>query len=197
MSQSAAERRSSRQVPRRYGTLIGAALAAGLLTGGVAAAFGPATVSSTARVGLPLTSLTPANSVAIAESNLVMVNALNSGTSLGTVRGDIQVTCSTSGILSVTARAGTAAQAEAMANAVAESYIGYSGSVGLPAGHIPAVMVQAATSASGMTRDMRLLVGVLLGAASGLLIGVIAALANRRRLTLTRYPVSGYLAAGR
>ena len=48
-----------------------------------------------------------------------------------------------------------------------------------------------------MTRDMRLLVGVLLGGASGLLIGVIAALANRRRLTLTRYQVSGNLVAGR
>jgi hypothetical protein len=197
MSQSAAELRSSRQVPRRYGTLIGAALAAGLLTGGVAATFGPATVSSTAQVGLPLTSLTQADSVAIAESNIVMVNALNSGMSLGTVRSDVQVTGQTPGFLSVTARAGTAGQAEAMANAVAESYIGYSGSVGLPAGHIGAVMVHAATSASGMTRDMRLLVGVLLGAASGLLIGIIAALANRRRLTLTRYPVSGYLAAGR
>jgi hypothetical protein len=105
MSQSAAEQRSSRQVPRRYGILIGAAVAAGLLTGGVAATFGPAMVSSTARVGLPLTSLTPADSVAIAESNIVMSNALNPGMSLGTARGDIQVTGSTSGFLSVTARA--------------------------------------------------------------------------------------------
>jgi len=197
MSQSAAELRSSRQVPRRYGTLIGAALAAGLLTGVVTAAFGPATVSSTALVALPVTSLTPANSVTIAESNLVMVNALNSGTSLGTLRGDVQVKSPTPGILSVTARGVTAAQAEATANVVAESYIGYSDALGSPAGHIPAVMLKAATSASGMTRDMRLLVGVLLGVASGVLIGVIAALANRRRLTLTRYPVSGDLAAGR
>jgi len=197
MSQSAAELRSSQQVPRRYGILIGAAVAAGLLTGGVAASFGPATVSSTARVGLPLTSLTQADSVAIAESNLVMINALNTGASFGTVPGDVQVTSPTSGVLSVTARAGSVGQAEATANAVAESYIDLSGSVGSPAGHIPADMLQAATSASGMTRDARLLVGVLLGAASGLLIGVIAALANRRRLTLTRYPVSGSLAAGR
>ena len=193
MSQSAAELRSSQQVPRRYGILIGAAVAAGLLTGGVAATFGPATVSSTAQVGLPLTSLTPADSVALADSNLVMVNALNSGTSLGTLRAGVQVTSPTSGVLSVTARAGTAVQAEATANAVAESYIGYSDAFGSPAGHIPADMLKPATSASGMTRDMRLLVGVLLGAASGLLIGVIAALANRRRLTLTRYPLSGDL----
>jgi hypothetical protein len=197
MSQLATDLRSSRQVPRRYGTLIGAAVVAGLLTGGVAAAFGAATVSSTAQIALPLTSLTTANSVAIADSNLVMINALNLGASFGTVPGDVQVTSPTSGVLSVTARAGSAAQAEATANAVAESYIGYSGSVGNPAGHIPAILIKPATSASGMTRDMRLLVGLLLGVASGLLIGVIGALANRRRLTLTRYPVSGNLAAGR
>jgi hypothetical protein len=197
MSQLATELRSSRQVPRRYGTLIGAAVVAGLLTGGVAAAFGPATVSSTALVALPLTSLTQANSVAIAESNFVMINALNLGASFGTVPAAVQVTSPTSGVLSVTARAGSVGQAEATANAVADSYIGYSGSVGNPAGHMSAIMLKPATSASGMTRDMRLLVGVLLGMASGLLIGVIAAFANRRRLTLTRYPVSGNLTAGR
>src|ERR1700722_14008489 len=178
MSQLAAELRSSRQVPRRYGILIGAAVTAGLLTGGVAASFGSAMVSSTAPVGLPLTSMTKADSVAFAESNIVMLNALNSGEWLGNARGDIQVTSPTSAMLSVTAQAGSAGQAEAMANAVAESYISFSGAMGSPAGHIPAQMLQAATSASGMTRDMRLLVGVLLGGASGLLIGVIAALAN-------------------
>ncbi len=197
MSQSAAGLRSSRRVPARSGILIGAAVAASLLTGVVTAGFGSATVSSTALVALPLTSLTQSDSVAIADSPNVMINALNMGASFGTVPGDVQVTSPSSGVLSVTARAGSAAQAEATANAVAESYISYSGSVGSPAGHMPAIMLKAATSASGMTRDMRLLVGVLLGVASGLLIGVIAALANRRRLTLTRYPVSRDLAAGR
>jgi hypothetical protein len=197
MNQSAAGLRSSQQVPRRYGVIIGAAVTAGLLTGGVAAAFGSATVSSTALVALPVTSLTQADSVAIAQSYLVMVDALNSGMSFGTFRGDLQVTSPRAGVLSVSARAGTVTQAEATANAVAESYIGLSGSVGSPAGHIPAELLKPATSASGMTRDMRLLVGVLLGMASGLLIGVIAALANRRRLTLTRYPVASDLVAGR
>jgi ABC-type uncharacterized transport system permease subunit len=46
-------------------------------------------------------------------------------------------------------------------------------------------MLQSATSASGVTRVMRLLLGVMLGVASGMLIGVIAAFASRR-LTLTR-----------
>lgn len=185
MNQSAAGLRSSRPVPGRYGLIIGAAVTAGLLTGGVAAAFGSATVSSTAQVALPVTSLTQANSVAIAEGNPMMSGALNSRASCGTFRSNLQVTSPRPGVLLVNARAGTAVQAEEAANAAAERYIALSGSVGSPAGHIPAVLLKSATSASGMTRDMRLLVGVLLGMASGLLIGVIAPLANRRGLTLT------------
>jgi hypothetical protein len=80
----------------------------------------------------------------------------------------------------VSARAGTAAQAEATANAVAESYIGYDRSAGSPAGHLPAVMLQPATTASGAAGLMRLLAGLMLGVASGVLTGIIAALANRR-----------------
>ncbi|MGD0064447.1 MAG: hypothetical protein ABSB76_13520 [Streptosporangiaceae bacterium] len=105
---------------------------------------------------------------------------LSAGTSLGTVRGEVQARSLAPYVLSVSARAGTAAQAVATANAVAESYIGYAGSAGSPAGHMPAVMLQPATSASGVTRVMRLLAGVLLGVASGALIGVIAAFASRR-----------------
>ncbi len=94
------------------------------------------------------------------------------------------------GHLSVSARAGTAAQAEATANVVAESYIDLAGSAGSPAGHMPAVILQPATSASGAAGLMRLLVGAMLGLAAGVLTGVIAALANRR-LTLTRGPIPG------
>jgi len=115
---------------------------------------------------------------------------LSPGTSLATVRGEVQVSSPRPDVLSVSARAGTAAQAEATANAVAESYIGYAGSAGNPAGHMPAVMLQPAMSGSGAAGLMRLLVGAMLGVASGVLIGVIAALAYRR-LILTRGPVPG------
>jgi hypothetical protein len=189
MSQSALELRSSRQVFRRYGILVGAAVAASLLAGVVTAAFSPAMVTSTALVALPASTLTSAAAVAIADSDPVLAGALprlSPGTSFGTVRGQVQVTNPAPYVLSVSARAGTAAQAEATANAVAESYIGYAGSAGSPAGHIPAVMLQSAMTASGATQLMRLLAGVMLGLASGVLTGVIAALANRR-LTLTRY----------
>ena len=199
MSQSASELRSSRQVFRRYGILIGAAVAASLLAGVVTAAFSPAMVTSTALVALPLSSLTSTGAVAIADSDPVLAGALprlSPGTSLGTVRGEVQARSLAPYVLSVSARASTAAQAEATANAVAASYIGYAGAAGSPAGHMPAIMLQPATSASGAASFTRLLVGVMLGLASGVLTGVIAALANRR-LTLTRCPVPGDLAPSR
>jgi hypothetical protein len=184
MSQSAPDLRSSRQIFRRYRFLVGAAVTASLLAGVVTAAFSPAMVTSTALVALPATTLTAAAAVPIAASGPVLAGALSGlspDTSLATVRGEVQVTSLRSDVLSVSARAGTAAQAEATANAVAESYIGYAGSAGNPAGHMPAVMLQPATSGSGAAGLVRLLVGALLGLASGVLTAVIAALALTSR----------------
>ena len=199
MSQSAPDLRSSRHIFRRYGILILAAVTASLLAGVVTAAFSAATVTSTALVALPATTLTAAAAVPIADSDPVLAGALprlSPGTSLATVRGEVQVRSPRPDVLSVSARAGTAAQAEATANAVAESYIGYAGSAGSPAGHMPAVMLQPATSGTGAAGLLRLLVGALLGVASGVLTGVIAALAYRR-LILTRGPVPGDLVPSR
>ena len=199
MSQSAPDLRSSRQIFRRYGILVGAAVAASLLAGIVTAAFSPAMVTSTALVALPATTLTAAAAVPIADSDPVLAGALprlSPGTSLATVRGEVQVRSPRPDVLSVSARAGTAAKAEATANAVAESYLGYAGSAGSPAGHMPAVMLQPAMSGSGAAGLMRLLVGAMLGVASGVLTGVIAVLAWRR-LILTRGPVPGDLVPSR
>jgi hypothetical protein len=195
MSQSAPDLRSSRQIFRRYGILILAAVTASLLAGVVTAAFSPAMVTSTALVALPATTLTAAAAVPIATSDPVLAGALPSlspGTSVATVRGEVQVSSPGPDVLSVTARAGTAAQAEATANAVAESYIGYAGSAGSPAGHMPAIMLQPAMSGSGAAGLVRLLVGAMLGLAAGVLTGVIAAVAYRR-LIFTRGPVRGDL----
>jgi len=199
MSQSAPDLRSPRQIFRRYAILVGAAVAASLLAGMVTAAFSSATVTSTALIALPATTLTAAEAVPIAVSDPVLVGALPSlspGTSLATVRGEVQVSSPGPDVLSVSARAGTAAQAEATANAVAQSYIGYAGSAGSPAGHMPAMMLQPASSGNGSAGLMRLLVGAMLGIASGLLTGVIAALAYRRRIS-TRGPVPGDLLPSR
>jgi hypothetical protein len=115
-------------------------------------------VTSTALVALPVTTLTTTTAVAIADSDPVLVGALprlSPGTSLATVHGEVQVRSLTPYVLSVSARADTVAQAEATANAVAESYIGYAGAAGSPAGHVPAVMLQPAMSASGAAAGRR------------------------------------------
>jgi capsular polysaccharide biosynthesis protein len=183
MSQSAPDLRSSHKIFRRNGILVGAAVTASLLAGIATAAYSPAMVTSTALVQLPVTTLTSAGAAAIANSAPVLVGALpqlSPGTSLATVQNEVQVKSLTPYVLSVSARAGSAAQAEATANAVAESYLGYAGSAGDPAGHMPAIILQSATSASGSAGLMRLLVGAMLGLVSGVLIGVVAALAKRR-----------------
>jgi len=183
MSQSAPDLRSSRQIFRRYGTLVGAAVAASLLAGVATAAFSPVTVTSTALVALPMSTLTAPAAIKIADSEPVLAGALpelSPGTSLATVRGEVRVTSLTPYVLSVSVRAGTAAQAEVTANTIAESYIGYAGSAGGPAGHLPAILLQPAMSASGAARLPRLLAGALLGLACGALTGVIAAGASRR-----------------
>jgi hypothetical protein len=163
--------------------LVLAAVVAGLLSGVLTAAFSPTMVTSTALVALPVSNLTPAAAVAIADSNPVLVGALpmlSPGTSLATVQGQVQVRSQPQNVLSVSARAGTAAQAEATANAVAESYIGYDRAAGDPAGHLPAVLLQPATTANGTAQATWLLAGLMLGVASGVLTGIIAALAHRR-----------------
>jgi hypothetical protein len=183
MSQPAPDLRRSRQVLRRFGTLVGLAVAAGVLAGAVAAAFSPVTVTSTALVVLPGSTPGTAAAVAIAGSDPVLAGALprlSPVTSLETLRGEVRVTSLTPSVLAISARAGTAARAAATANAVAESYIGYAGPAASPAGHARAELLEAATSATGTAPLTRLLAGALLGVASGVLAGVIAALVSRR-----------------
>jgi hypothetical protein len=81
---------------------------------------------------------------------------------------------------SVARQSGTAAQAEAAADAVAVSYISYISSASSPVGRVPALMLASAASATRTVLPLRLLVGAVLGAVSGLLAGVIAAFAGGR-----------------
>jgi hypothetical protein len=68
----------------------------------------------------------------------------------------------------------------ARTSAVARSYLQYVGSASSPAGRVPAHLLEPATSVTGTARLLLLLVGAGLGAASGVLTGVIAAVVSRR-----------------
>ena len=188
MSQSAPDPYRFLRGSRRYGILIGIAVLAGLIAGPAAAAFSPATVTSTALVIQQVSGGCHRSTAAIADSGSLLVGAKYSpAVSLATSSGDVQVTNLTPSILSVTATGGTADQAEDEANAVAENYIASADSAADPvdfaadpAGQAAAQLLQPATSATGTSGLTRLLDSAGLGLLSGLLVGVAAALAGRR-----------------
>ena len=204
MSQQALDLRRPVQIVRRHKFLVGIVVVLGLLLGAAYAVLSPPMVKSAALVVLPQEvqnsqSSGGANSnnaqpatgpasymatqVVIASSNPVLSAALphvRPAMSLSALHSEIQVTTPTYGILSFSARGRTAAEAEATANAVAQSYIAYVGPTS-PAGHVQAHVLAPATSAAGPSPVKQLVIYALLGAVIGAIIGVIVALAISRR----------------
>ena len=78
-------------------------------------------------------------------------------------------------LITVTAKGRVAADAEATANAVASSYIGYVNSAGNPAGH-KAVMLELATGATGRSLPVWLLIVGGFSALYGAIVGAIGTL---------------------
>jgi len=181
MRRQAPHVRRASAVLRRHGILISIAAAVSMIAGAATAASGPLTVTSTATVLLAPASPGAASAAVIAGSDPVLAGALprlSPAMSLPALRGGVRVKSITARVLLVSARAGTASQAEATANAVAESYIGYVSSASSPAGRVPARMLDSATSATRTGAGLRLLAGVLLGLVSGLLTGMVASFAS-------------------
>jgi capsular polysaccharide biosynthesis protein len=164
---------------RRHGALVGIAIAVGLLAGAVCAAFSPVMVSSTALVRLPASDV--ATAAVVARSDPVLTGALLRGSpaaSLEALRGEVQVKSLPGDVLSVSASARTAARAEAIANTVADSYVGYIRSPGSSAVRVQEQLLEPATTATGLVPPAQVLIGAVLGLVSGALVGVIAALAR-------------------
>ncbi len=181
MSQLAPDLHRSIWIFRRRGALVGIAIAVGLLAGAAFAAFSPVRFTSTALVMLPRSDV--ATAVGVARSDPVLAGALLRGSpaaSIDALRGEIEVKTLTGDVLSVSASARTAAQAEETVNAVADSYIGYIRSPGSSAVQVQEQLLEPATTAAGLTLPAQVVAGALLGLVSGALIGVVAALAGRR-----------------
>ncbi len=181
MSQLAPDLRRSIGIIRRHGALVGIAIAVGLVAGAAFAAFSPVRFTGTALVMLPQSNV--ATAVVVARSDPVLAGASlreSPAASLKALRGEVQVKSLTRDVLSVSATGSTAARAEGAANAVADSYIGYIRSGGTSALRVQEQLLEPATSATGLTLAGRVLLGAVLGLASGALTGVIAALASRR-----------------
>ena len=198
MSEQALNLRRSVHNLRRHKILIGSATALGLLFGSAYSVQHPPMLTSTALVVLPAavqsagaatgpgagaaTTGGPdpymASQIVIAGSDPVLSGALpqvSPAVSLQALRTKIQVTSPATGILSISAKGRTAAQAEATANAVAGSYTAYVGSRTSLAGVVSAHVLDSAGSASGTAAVKQLVVDALIGALLGALIGIIVA----------------------
>jgi capsular polysaccharide biosynthesis protein len=193
MSQQALDLRRSVQIVRRHRKIFGAFAAFGLVCGVAFAILKPPVLTSTTLVVLPQSYIQPqqaatnsgnieaiATQVVIATSDGVLAGALphiSPAMSLQTLRSKIQVANVAGSILSFTATGGTAGQAEATANAVADSYMAYVDTPGSPVGNVQARLLQQATAATGTKLPEQIGIFGLLGLLAGALIGFIVSLA--------------------
>lgn len=196
MSQQGVDLRRSVQILWRHKILVGVVVVLGILAGAAYAKVYPPKLTSTALVVLPqnaqssqaaaaggIDSYTATQEV-IATSTPVLTGALphvRPPVSLTELRREIQVGSLTSYVISISAQGTVAADAEATANAVANSYIGYIGSKGSPVGPpVPAKLLQPAISAVGLAPLEVLIIDAVIGAIAGALIGAILALTLNR-----------------
>ena len=187
------------QAVRRRKRLIGIAAAAGLLAGGAYAVLKPPLVTSTAEVllsqpgqaaqaaaaaaGSTLDLYTPTQEV-IAGSDPVLSAALpdvRPAMSLDALRRAVEIGSPASYVISVSARAKTASDASATANAVAKSYVAWVTPRSSLVGQITAQMLSSATAATGTGLVVAALTKALLGALLGAIVAVAAVLWLSRR----------------
>jgi capsular polysaccharide biosynthesis protein len=193
-SQQGLDLRKSIQIVWRHKILVGVVVVLGILAGVAYGYLHPPTLTSTAQVVLPPPSASAQAAAAgssspdpytttqefIAGSNPVLSAALpdiRPTTSLAELRRGVQIGSETPYVISISAKGKTAADAEAIANAVANSYIQYVTSTRNPAVHAEAQLLERAASATGTAALKQLIVDALLGAIAGALIGAIIALA--------------------
>jgi capsular polysaccharide biosynthesis protein len=173
--------------------VVGEVAVAGLVAGIVFAALHPPLLTSTALVVLPQSPQTvqaatsngapdpyTATQEVIADSYPVLADALPNirpAMSLNELRRNVQIGSPSPSIVSVSAKGEKTAGAEAAANAVADSYIGYVRSSPSPAGRIEAQMLEPATNATARPLPASLLITGGFGALYGAIVGAAVTLA--------------------
>jgi hypothetical protein len=169
---------------RRHLAAVGIVAALGFIAGAAyTALLNPPLPASNALVALPATTSDMPAQVVIADGNAVLTNALRSihpVISLQTLRNRVRVASLTSDVMSITAQGRTAAQAESTANAVADSYVAYVGSVPTPTGLVSAQVAADATNATAPPLPIDTLVTAVLGALAGVFVGITGVLAVGR-----------------
>jgi capsular polysaccharide biosynthesis protein len=195
MSQQGMDLRRSIKIIWRHKILVGVVMVLGIVAGVGYAKLNPPMLTSTALVVLPQNAQSAqaaangqldqytATQEVIAGGTEVLTDALpdvRPRMSLAELRREIQIGSLTSYVISISAKGAVAADAEATANAVANSYISFLDSPNSPFGRVPAHLLQPATNAAGLAPLETLIIYALLGAISGALIGAIVSLAVSR-----------------
>jgi capsular polysaccharide biosynthesis protein len=196
MSQQELGLRRSTQILRRHKKMFGAITLLGLLIGVAHALITPPMISSSALVVVPETAaqqtqvgasgsdVIVAEEEVVATSTAILLGALpniSPAPSLATLKSRISVSTPAVGILSFNGDGKTAAQAESIANAVANSYVAYVGSSSSPVGHIEAKVLEPASTASASKVHEQMAIYGALGAVAGALIGYFVTLAIGRK----------------
>jgi capsular polysaccharide biosynthesis protein len=185
MSEQPLNLRSAVRILRRYRAVVGIVTALGLLVGACfTVAFNRPMHASNALVVLPSTITTTGTQLVIADSGPVLQNALPDITptvSAATLRSRIQVQSVGSDVLSFMAQGDSPAQAQSMANAVADSYVAYVGTANNPVGWVPARLLAPAANATATELPVRAAVTGFIGALVGMAVGAVGALAAGRR----------------
>jgi uncharacterized protein involved in exopolysaccharide biosynthesis len=177
---------------RRAWTAVGEVAAVSLVAGIVFAVLHPPMLTSTVTVLLPVPTQSAqaatgngapdpytATQEVIADSDAVLAGALpdvRPAMSFAELRGDVQIRSLTPYVMTVSAKGRVAAEAEATANAVARSYVAFVSSAGSPAGHVEAEILVPATSATGRSLPVWLLIVGGFSALYGAVVGAIGAL---------------------
>ena len=175
MSQQAPDLPRSVQTITRYRALIGAVALLGAFVGFVLGALNPPTSTSRALVVFTAPAC-PAGGIC---GGPMFSAGYFQAMVLKEFPNGVQVKPAADGVVAISATAGTAARAEALAAAAAHEYITDTGSMSYMGEFASAQIVQPATiTATGTTPAKQLARDALAGAALGALLGIIAALAG-------------------
>jgi capsular polysaccharide biosynthesis protein len=190
MSEQVLDLRRFLGIALRHKVILVAATVLGLFAGLGFTLLNPPLPTSNALVLLaPSATRFIGTQVVIAASDPVLAGAeplVTPPVSLQTLQNDVKASSLTSNIVSITAKGHTAAQAESIANAVAESYIDYVGRNNSPVGKVEAELLSVATRATLGSLRIRLIISGVIGALLGALIGTLIAVAVERNRGLLR-----------
>ena len=184
MSQQSMNLRGSAQIVRRYKTLVGVAVAVGLIGGAGYGSLNPPRLASEAFVVLPISALAMPTEVVIAQSTPVLTGALpnvSPAMSVEALRSMVQVSSQTANIVQISVGGATGAQAVGNANAVANSYVHYVSTPGSPVGRLSARVLSPAQTATGTSPLVHRITFAIVGMLAGLVVGYIIALARARK----------------